>query len=74
MIGKVGRAGADEQGRDYRVRPDSVAAASYPRSAGRRIARLCNGMLLGRRSDLANPQSLAGEEPPRRHSGPRGRR
>jgi len=33
MTAKVGRAGADEQGRDYRVRPDSAGAGSYPRSA-----------------------------------------
>ena len=54
MAAKVGRAGTDEQRRDYRVHPDSGGAGSYPRSAGRRIARLCNGMLLGRRSDLGS--------------------
>jgi hypothetical protein len=45
---KVGRAGADEQGRDYRVRPDSAGAGSYPRSAGRRIAPLCYRLHHGR--------------------------
>ena len=38
----VRRAGADEQGRDYRVRPDLPGAGSYPGSVGRRIATLCN--------------------------------
>lgn len=33
-----------KQGRDYRVRPDSAGAGSYPRSAAHRIAPLCNGL------------------------------
>ena len=56
MTGKVGRAGADEQGRDYRVRPwlgwcrvVSQISRAPDRTAVQR-------MVLGRRSDLANPQ------------------
>ena len=41
---RVGRARSDDQGRDYRVRPDSAGAGSYPRSAERRIAPLCSGL------------------------------
>ena len=35
---------------------DSAGAGSYPRSAARQIARVCNGVPRGRRSDLKNPQ------------------
>ncbi len=52
--GKVGRPGANEQGRDHRVRADSAGAASHPKSAARRIAGLCNGRVRGRRAKLAN--------------------
>jgi hypothetical protein len=31
MTARVGRAGSDEQGRDYRVRPDSAGAGSVSR-------------------------------------------
>jgi len=46
----VRRAGADEQGRDHRGRPDLAGAGSYPGSAGRRIASFCNGLLTFRPS------------------------
>jgi uncharacterized protein len=48
MAAKVGRAGADEQGRDYRVRSDLAGAGCYPRSAGRRSAPLCSRLHHGR--------------------------
>lgn len=44
MTDKIGRAGADEQGRDHRVRSDSSGAGSYLGPDGRRIAPLCNGL------------------------------
>jgi hypothetical protein len=47
----VRRAGAGEQGHEHRVRPDSAGAGSYPGTAWRRIAPLCNRLHLGRTHD-----------------------
>jgi hypothetical protein len=44
MTARVGRGGADEQQRDYRVRPDSAGAGSYldqPRIGSHRFATGC---------------------------------
>jgi tetratricopeptide (TPR) repeat protein len=44
MTAKVGRTGADEQGRECRVHHEWAGAGSYPRSAAHRNALLCTGL------------------------------